>query len=146
MAKACASQGALNTGPSMSRGRLGSSRSSDGSARATAAQSTGGRVFAGTSARLEVRFPAVDIHGRRSGVLSPEIGGFESHRVQPLRLFPGSESIAVGKHVRPMHVHDRSRLATTIARQPGVGRRIDIERAYMIADREARLARERPLT
>src|SRR5262249_53377247 len=129
MAKACASQGSRNTGPSVSRG-------TPGTAMAARMAACGSIPMSG---RLQIGFPGVD-RNFRGGVapVTPQFAPVEAHGVKPLRILAGSRRIAVWKNVAADDALDRADVATHIARQASVRRRIDVLRTHLVARLERR--------
>src|SRR4029079_13112792 len=129
MAKACASQGSRNTGPSASRGTPGT---------ATAARMAACGSIA-MSGRLQVRLPGVD-GNPRGGVafITPEFVPVESHGVKPLRILAGSRRIAVRENVTADDAFDRTDVTAHVARQARVSQRIDVLCTHFVAGFERR--------
>ena len=129
MAKASASHGSRNTGPSASRGMLGTS---------CVARACCGLVdhVAGS----KIRFPGVDrdCH-RRVGGIAPQVGAVEAHGIEPLRVLAGALRVAVGKNVKADDALDDAGTPAHVARQPRVRRRIDVFGAHFVARLECGL-------
>ena len=94
------------------------------------------------SGRVEIGLESLDryLHGGIA-VRSPQIAALEAHGVEPLRVVALAHRGAVGKHMGAVHALDRADLAAHIARQPRVGRRMDVLGAHAVA----RLVARRPL-
>src|SRR5262249_34783577 len=117
MAKACASQGSRNTGPSASRGTPGTAIAARMPARGSS----------GMSGALQIRLPCVDRDfGGRIAVRAPKLASIETHGVKPLRIFSRALRVAVGKHVAANHAFDGANVTTHISGQAGMCRGIDI--------------------
>src|SRR2546427_2232830 len=80
IAKACASHGALNTGPASSRGRAGSARRS-------------------TSGGIEVVIPQIEVHAVARGCpVPPKLARGEAHAVAMLGLLVARHRVRVGEN------------------------------------------------
>src|SRR2546427_5850501 len=80
IAKACASHGALNTGPASSRGRAGRARRS-------------------TSGGIEVVIPQVEVHAVACGrLVPPKLACGEAHAVAMLGLLVARHRVRVGEN------------------------------------------------
>src|SRR5262249_41662430 len=130
MAKAWASHGSRNTGPSASRGTPGTATAARMAAR--------GSIV--TSGWLQIGLPGID-GNLRSGVavFAPQFASIEAHGVKPLRVLAGSRRIAVGEDVAADDALDRAQVAAYVARKARVRRRVDIFCAHSIAHLECRL-------
>src|SRR5262245_17970423 len=110
MAKACASQGSRNTGPSASRG-------TPGTATAARMAACGSIPMSG---RLQIRFPGVDRDSRgRVAAIAPQLAPVEAHGVKPLRILARSRRVAVWENVTADDAFDRANRAAHIAGQAG---------------------------
>src|SRR5262245_34341624 len=110
MAKACASQGSRNTGPSTSRGILG-----------TASIARRAAVRAIMSRRLKGRYPRLDRHLQsRIGASAPQFAAVEQHGIEPLRILALADRDAVREDVMPAHAFDHADAPSRVARQPGM--------------------------
>src|ERR1700688_5234113 len=93
MANASASHGSRNTGPSASRGMLGTS-------------CVARRAAVLSIMRLQIRLPGFDADPhRRIAVLAPQFAAVESHGIEPVRILAGIAGIGIGKHVAADDAH-----------------------------------------
>src|SRR5256885_2924121 len=114
MAKACASHGSRNTGPSASRGIAGKASSRSG--------------------RFKIRLPAIDRDGeRRIGIVAPKLGPREDDGIDPLRVFAATMRIGVREYITASTAFDDPKLAARIARQPRVPGRMKVARPHPIS-------------
>src|SRR5262245_14930811 len=117
MAKACASQGSRNTGPSASRGTPGTAIAARMPARGSIDM----------SGALQIGLPRVDRDfGRRIAVRAPKLASIETHGVEPLRIFSRAGGVAVGKYMAAEHALDRADVPTHVSGQASMRRRIHI--------------------
>src|SRR5215207_10028632 len=124
MAKACASQGAENTGaPSSPRGI--------GATPAAARLSPSGR--------LKIALPGVDRDDeRRVGLLAPQLRPGEAHGIEPLRVLALPGRSRIREDMGAMDTFDETALAAGVARQPRVAGRVHDAGHDAVADRETR--------
>src|SRR5687767_7896285 len=115
MAKASACHGAAKTGPTAFCGKPG-------------------RISA--SWRFKIRLPQIEIDDCVV-VLSPEFGGGESDRIEPLRIFTPAVGIAVGKNECAMNPDDLACAAADITGQARVARDMNIARPHALAEAKA---------
>ena len=115
MAKACASHGSRNTGPSASRGMLGHFLRGAG---------CGGLVDHFFLSPAPDRAPRRRPRPSRSDrVGAPQFAAVEAHGVEPLRIFAGAERVAVGKNMAADDALDDAGMPAHITRQPRMRRR-----------------------
>src|SRR6266581_7896947 len=102
IAKACASHGALNTGPAWSRGSAGRARRS-------------------ASGGIEVVIPEIDVHAvARGGAGPPQLARGEAHAVAVLGLLVARHGVGVGEDEDAVVAVDNAALAARVARQARV--------------------------
>src|SRR5471030_369018 len=131
IAKACASHGALKTGPAASHGNSGKVMRSSGRFSLAEVMSVrlGVRV-------VEVRFPAIDAYRCCSRIRTPEFNGIETHGIEPLRLLTQPDRIGIGKDVGAMLGDNPSPFAAAVARQPRMRQWMHLMGPHDIADLE----------
>src|SRR5262245_19367139 len=117
MAKACASQGSRNTGPSASRGTPGTAIAARMPARGSS----------GMSGALQIRLPCVDRDfDRRIAVRTPQLASIEAHGVKPLRILSRASRAAAGTHMAADHAFDDANVTTHVSGQADVRLGIDV--------------------
>src|SRR5262249_39980744 len=85
------------------------------------------------SRRFKIGLPRLDRHReRRVGVLAPQFAALEAHGIEPLRVLACADRDGVGEDVEAAHAFDHARAAARVARQPGVGLRMDVLRANAV--------------
>src|ERR1700722_11714619 len=128
IANAWASHGALKTGPASSQGNAGKALRSSGRCGRT-------EVMSGRSGVqvVERRLPAIDPSRCRCRIRSPEFGGIEAHRIEPLRLFAEPKRVGIGENVRAMQGDNTAFSAAAVARQTGMRGWIQLTSLHLIA-------------
>ena len=141
-AKACASHGSRNTGPSASQGMLGTARGRV--ARRRDRLRSHARRYAGSRYGSNASIEIFEV-GSASGPHSSRL--VEHHRVEPLRIVALIGRDRVRIHVAAVAHLDHADLVAGVARQPRVRRRMDVLGAHPVARlellRALRLAVER---
>src|SRR5579862_3827465 len=90
------------------------------------------------SCRFQIRLERVDRDLQRGiGILAPQFAAVEQHGVEPLRIVAFAEGRGVGKDVAAADRLDDPDFFARIARQPGVGLRMDVLGAHAVAGLEA---------
>ena len=80
----------------------------------------------------------------RVRVRAPKLLSVEAHRIKPLRIFAFAGSYGIGKNVRAVQTLDHADVAARVARQACVRLRMDVLRAYAVADFELGRSWRRP--
>src|SRR5499427_318977 len=124
MAKACASHGSRNTGPSASRGIPGT---------ASVARRVAARSMA-ISGRLQIGLESFDRYRhRRIGVIAPQFARVEADGVEPLRMLALANRGSVREDVATLHALDNAGVPAHVTRQPGMRCWIDIPGPHAVA-------------
>src|SRR6476620_4689607 len=136
MANAWASHGARKTGPFSSRGMPG---------RASAARRAAAGSMDADSDMFEIRFKGFDGDFQfRLGIRAPKLASVEAHGVKPLRILALAGGDGVRKDVRAMQTLHHTDTAARVAWQTRVRRWMNVLRAHVVADFEARGRARRP--
>src|SRR5262245_55973921 len=125
IAKACACHGSWNTGPSLSRGMPGTATAEASVAASDCA------ISRCSSHRFEIGLESVDRHlYGRVGVRAPQIAVVEAHRVKPLRALGAGRDDRIREHVAAVHPLHGTGMTAHVARQAGVGLRVNVPGAH----------------
>src|SRR5262249_24603385 len=124
MAKACASHGSRNTGPSASRGTPGT---------AAAAGAPCARPHARLSRGIARGLERVDRHADGGiRVLAPQLTALEDHRVEPLRVLAPSRRGRVGEDVAAVDALDHADVSAHVTREARVRQGVEVPRAHAL--------------
>src|SRR5215470_2892935 len=98
------------------------------------------------SCRGKVGFEGFDRNRNRGiSLLAPQFAAGKDDRIEPLRVLASADCGGIGKDMAAAHSLDRAELAASVARQAGMGCRIDVARAHGVAGLEPRRPRGRPV-
>src|SRR5262249_47972312 len=129
IAKACASHGSRKTGPSASRGMLGTA--------SAARRATVGSILLIHAGSRYGSDPTNAVLAGWAGARAPQLLALEHDGVEPLRVVALVDGHRVRKGVAAVHQFDHAETPACVARQAGVRGRMDVLRAHAIARLEA---------